>query len=302
MTPPPPPFGPSRRRIVNGGEYSPYDLPSNSPPLQEGEGIPIPAAIMSMFFEEMLESGVDLPFQFSIASSDDSGPGRPISGRLLAAILSGRELDDTMYEDLLELDEDKAIVPVNLDDFDVEKCTLDDNFECTICYGSFKPRESVARLRCQHDYCLCCTESFLSCKSRCPILDVCKKNALKNARSELSFLDDSKLYKMKKFANPLKELKHVRHVDYQICPFAVSLYGCYGKTAINFIHDFEKLVKRRMNKRFDRRLWLNRIVFTIFKSIPKMISKALMSVSAHYEDIAAVRFDGVEACFDDIDF
>ncbi|KAL0206127.1 hypothetical protein P9112_001434 [Eukaryota sp. TZLM1-RC] len=44
-----------------------------------------------------------------------------------------------------------------------------------------------------------------------------------------------------------------------------------------------------MNKRFDRRLWLNRIVFTIFKSIPKMISKALMSVSAHYENIAAVR-------------
>ncbi|KAL0226776.1 hypothetical protein P9112_014100 [Eukaryota sp. TZLM1-RC] len=44
-----------------------------------------------------------------------------------------------------------------------------------------------------------------------------------------------------------------------------------------------------MNKRFDRRLWLNRIVFTIFKSIPKMISKALMSVSAHYEEIAVVR-------------
>ncbi|KAL0226354.1 hypothetical protein P9112_013678 [Eukaryota sp. TZLM1-RC] len=103
-------------------------------------------------------------------------------------------------------------------------------------------------------------------------------------------LDDSELYKRKKYANPLKELKHVRHVDYQICPFAISLYGRLGKTALNFIDDFENLVKKRMNKRFDRRLWLNRIVFTIFKSIPKMISKALMSVSAHYENIAAVRF------------
>ncbi|KAL0210177.1 hypothetical protein P9112_010261 [Eukaryota sp. TZLM1-RC] len=93
----------------------------------------------------------------------------------------------------------------------------------------------------------------------------------------------------KKYANPLKELKHVHHVDYQICPFAISLYGRLGKTAMNFIDDFENLVKRRMNKRFDRRLWLNRIVFTIFKSIPKMISKALMSVSAHYEEIAVVR-------------
>ncbi|KAL0216298.1 hypothetical protein P9112_008482 [Eukaryota sp. TZLM1-RC] len=102
-------------------------------------------------------------------------------------------------------------------------------------------------------------------------------------------LDDSELYKRKKYANPLKELKHVRHVDYQICPFAISLYGRLGKTALNFIDDFENLVKKRMNKHFDRRLWLNRIVFTIFKSIPKMISKALMSVSAHYENIAAVR-------------
>ncbi|KAL0206130.1 hypothetical protein P9112_001437 [Eukaryota sp. TZLM1-RC] len=142
-------------------------------------------------------------------------------------------------------------------------------------------------------------------------VDVCKKNALKNAQSEVSPLDDSELYKRKKYANPLKELKHVRHVDYQICPFAISLYGRLGKTALNFIDDFENLVKKRMNKRFDRRLWLNfffkkkwlnRIVFTIFKSIPKMISKALMSVSAHYENIAAVRFDGVEACFEDIDF
>ncbi|KAL0214932.1 hypothetical protein P9112_007116 [Eukaryota sp. TZLM1-RC] len=133
-------------------------------------------------------------------------------------------------------------------------------------------------------------------------VDVCKKNVLKNAQSEVSPLDDSELYKWKKYANPLKELKHVRHVDYQICPFAISLYGRLGKTALNFIDDFENLVKRRMNKRFDRRLWLNRIVFTIFKSIPKMISKALMSVSAHYEEIAVARFDGVEACFEDIDF
>ncbi|KAL0204746.1 hypothetical protein P9112_000053 [Eukaryota sp. TZLM1-RC] len=134
-------------------------------------------------------------------------------------------------------------------------------------------------------------------------VDVCKKNALKNAQSEVSPLDDSELYKRKKYANPLKELKHVRHVDYQICPFAISLYSRLGKTAMNFIDDFENLVKRRMNKRFDHHLWLNPYCFfTIFKSIPKMISKALMSVSAHYEEIAVVRFDGVEACFEDIDF
>ncbi|KAL0216098.1 hypothetical protein P9112_008282 [Eukaryota sp. TZLM1-RC] len=124
-------------------------------------------------------------------------------------------------------------------------------------------------------------------------VDVCKKNAFKNAQFE---------YKRKKYANPLKELKHVRHVDYQICTFAISLYGRLGTTAVDFIDDYENLIKRRMNKRFDRRLWLNRIVFTIFKLIPEMIWKALMSVSARYRDIAVVRFDGVKACFEDIDF
>ncbi|KAL0204744.1 hypothetical protein P9112_000051 [Eukaryota sp. TZLM1-RC] len=104
-------------------------------------------------------------------------------------------------------------------------------------------------------------------------VDVCKKNALKNAQSEVS---------------PLMTPNCTNGKNYQICPFAISLYGRLGKTALNFIDDFENLVKKRMNKRFDRRLWLNRIVFTIFKSIPKMISKALMSVSAHYENIAAV--------------
>ncbi|KAL0206347.1 hypothetical protein P9112_001654 [Eukaryota sp. TZLM1-RC] len=76
-------------------------------------------------------------------------------------------------------------------------------------------------------------------------VDVCKKNALRNTQSEVSVLDDSELYKRKKYANPLKELKHVRHVEYQICPFAITLYGRLGKTAMNFIDDFEKPCKKR---------------------------------------------------------
>ncbi|KAL0210184.1 hypothetical protein P9112_010268 [Eukaryota sp. TZLM1-RC] len=76
-------------------------------------------------------------------------------------------------------------------------------------------------------------------------VDVCKKNALKNAQSEVSPLMTPNCTNGKKYANPLKELKHVRHVDYQICPFAISLYGRLGKTAMNFIDDFENLVKKK---------------------------------------------------------
>ncbi|KAL0226881.1 hypothetical protein P9112_014205 [Eukaryota sp. TZLM1-RC] len=133
-------------------------------------------------------------------------------------------------------------------------------------------------------------------------VDVCKKNALKNAQSEISALDYSELYKHEKYANPLKEFKHVRHVYHQICPFAISFYGHLEKTAMNLIDDGEIHIQTRMNQLFDRRMLLNRIVFTLFKTIPKMISKDLMSVCAHHEDIAVVRFYGVEACIEDIDF
>ncbi|KAL0206154.1 hypothetical protein P9112_001461 [Eukaryota sp. TZLM1-RC] len=114
-------------------------------------------------------------------------------------------------------------------------------------------------------------------------VDVCKKNALRNAQSEVSPLDDSELYKRKKYANPLKELKHVRHVDYQICPFAISLYGRLGNTAMNFIDDFENLVKRRMNKRFDRRLWLNfffnklKFIFNANKTLNKKLELNILN-------------------------
>ncbi|KAL0223855.1 hypothetical protein P9112_003245 [Eukaryota sp. TZLM1-RC] len=54
-------------------------------------------------------------------------------------------------------------------------------------------------------------------------VDVCREKCLKNAQSEVSPLDVSELYKRKKYANPLKKLKHLRHVDYQICPFAIPL-------------------------------------------------------------------------------
>ncbi|KAL0206070.1 hypothetical protein P9112_001377 [Eukaryota sp. TZLM1-RC] len=114
-------------------------------------------------------------------------------------------------------------------------------------------------------------------------VDVCKKNALRNAQSEVSPLDDSELYKRKKYANPLKELKHVRHVDYQICPFAISLYGRLGKTALNFIDDFENLVKKRMNKRFDRRLWLNfffnklKFIFNANKTLNKKLELNILN-------------------------
>ncbi|KAL0248772.1 hypothetical protein GEMRC1_004006 [Eukaryota sp. GEM-RC1] len=133
-------------------------------------------------------------------------------------------------------------------------------------------------------------------------VDVCKKTSLKNASSETSPLDISEQAKQDKYKKPLMALKHVKHVEYQLCPFAVSIYGRLGKSALIFLNDFGKILKNRMNKRFDHMLWLNRIVFTVFKTVPLIISKAFLTVSTFYEDKAVVRFDSDGCCFNDIKF
>ncbi|KAL0204719.1 hypothetical protein P9112_000026 [Eukaryota sp. TZLM1-RC] len=63
-------------------------------------------------------------------------------------------------------------------------------------------------------------------------VDVCKKNALKNAQSEVSPLDDSELYKRKNMQNPLKRIETCspcRLPNLPICYIVVwsSWKNCY---------------------------------------------------------------------------
>ncbi|KAL0229338.1 hypothetical protein GEMRC1_013956 [Eukaryota sp. GEM-RC1] len=133
-------------------------------------------------------------------------------------------------------------------------------------------------------------------------VDVCKKSAFKDAKNEVSPLNSSEQYKRNKYDEPLTALKHISHVEYKLCPFAISIYGRLGRDALCFLSDFEKVVKKRMNKKFDFKFWLNRIVFTIFKTIPILISKALLALSVFYEEKADVSFNGNDCCFNDIEF
>ncbi|KAL0211123.1 hypothetical protein P9112_009421 [Eukaryota sp. TZLM1-RC] len=57
-------------------------------------------------------------------------------------------------------------------------------------------------------------------------VDVCKKNALKNAQSEVSPLDDSELYKRKKYANPLKEFFFQTDLTTKV-PRRIQFYEIY---------------------------------------------------------------------------
>ncbi|KAL0252096.1 hypothetical protein GEMRC1_001308 [Eukaryota sp. GEM-RC1] len=49
-------------------------------------------------------------------------------------------------------------------------------------------------------------------------VDVCKKTSLKNVNSKTSPLDISEQGKQDKYKEPLMTLKHVKHVEYELCP------------------------------------------------------------------------------------
>ncbi|KAL0231453.1 hypothetical protein GEMRC1_010857 [Eukaryota sp. GEM-RC1] len=129
-----------------------------------------------------------------------------------------------------------------------------------------------------------------------------KKSCNKFVTKEISPLDIAENNKQRKYADPLKDLKHIVHVEYSLVPFAISIYGGLCKLALKFLDEDAKVVARNTNKIFDRSYWQNRIVFTILKAVPTMISKALLSLCVFYEDKASTKFDSKESCFDDIEY
>ncbi|KAL0222098.1 hypothetical protein RCL1_001952 [Eukaryota sp. TZLM3-RCL] len=122
-------------------------------------------------------------------------------------------------------------------------------------------------------------------------VDVCKSTADKSCFSETSLLDNAEQGKRLKYEKPLSNVKSVHHVKYELCPFAVSLIGNLGKSVINLLQDFKVLVSGRHHKHFDSKFWTNRLVFTIFKMVPLVVSRSLEAVSVILESKACVRLD-----------
>ncbi|KAL0228341.1 hypothetical protein RCL1_004484 [Eukaryota sp. TZLM3-RCL] len=127
-------------------------------------------------------------------------------------------------------------------------------------------------------------------------VDVCKLSAAKNSLSEVSPLSR----KFSKYNLALNSLKCVSHVKYELCPFAISLYGSLGRCALCILDDFFKLVSIRHKKHFDITLWRNRLVFTIFKHVPTMIDRSLEAVSVSLDDRAVTRIADLDSCFDEL--
>ncbi|KAL0216244.1 hypothetical protein P9112_008428 [Eukaryota sp. TZLM1-RC] len=114
-------------------------------------------------------------------------------------------------------------------------------------------------------------------------------------------LSNAENFKFKKYNEPLSKLASLQHAKYNLYPFVFSLFGSLAPTALRFLDDFEMIVKRRTGRNFNRLFWQNRIVFSIFKGMLKMVSDALLSLGSHYERVASSVFVLGEMDFLDVD-
>ncbi|KAL0224101.1 hypothetical protein P9112_003491 [Eukaryota sp. TZLM1-RC] len=105
-----------------------------------------------------------------------------------------------------------------------------------------------------------------------------------------------------KYEKLLAQLGRVEHVKYQFVPFAISLFGNIGPSGLHFFENFKKVLLNRSGKTMNSTFRLNRVVFCIFKSIPTMISKALLAIGVEYERNAVSRFSNSDAYLEGIEF
>ncbi|KAL0218694.1 hypothetical protein P9112_004347 [Eukaryota sp. TZLM1-RC] len=108
-------------------------------------------------------------------------------------------------------------------------------------------------------------------------------------------------YKIAKYAKPFSSVNENSHAQYNLCPF-VFLLGSLGKAAMAFLEDFVVVVKERPGRIFNRVYWQNRIVFSIFKGMVKLISDSLSSFGKFSESLAINCFDVGETGFEDVEF
>ncbi|KAL0205964.1 hypothetical protein P9112_001271 [Eukaryota sp. TZLM1-RC] len=133
-------------------------------------------------------------------------------------------------------------------------------------------------------------------------VDRCNASTERLANSEIhNSLSIAENFKIKKYNEPLSKLSTHQHAKYNLYPFVFSLFGSLAPTALRFLADFEMIVKRRTNRNFNRLFWQNRIVFSIFKGMLKMVPDALFFLGSHYERFASSCFVLGEMDYLDVD-
>ncbi|XP_074576972.1 uncharacterized protein LOC141833426 isoform X2 [Curcuma longa] len=92
------------------------------------------------------------------------------------------DIDDMSYEELLALGERIGNVSTGLSEETVSSCMVEtvhhscqqiqDEGKCAICLEEYEDNEKLGRLKCGHDYHICCISHWLKTKNICPICRV----------------------------------------------------------------------------------------------------------------------------------
>ncbi|KAL0224136.1 hypothetical protein P9112_003526 [Eukaryota sp. TZLM1-RC] len=84
--------------------------------------------------------------------------------------------------------------------------------------------------------------------------------------------------------------------------FAARLVYSAGKAAMAFLEDFVVVVEVRTGRISNRVYWQNRIIFSIFKGMVKLISDSLSSFGKFSESLAINCFDVGKVGIEDVEF
>ncbi|KAL0215320.1 hypothetical protein P9112_007504 [Eukaryota sp. TZLM1-RC] len=132
--------------------------------------------------------------------------------------------------------------------------------------------------------------------------DVSNSSNEKLAQTYNSPLRRAEEAKTIKYTENINNMNSNSHTQYLLCPFAFSLFGTLGKTALSFLDDFSSVVKNRIGRIFDRTFWQNRIVFSIIQGMYGLVSSSLLSLGKFYEEKAVGKFSMVDVEYEEIDF
>ncbi|KAL0216455.1 hypothetical protein P9112_008639 [Eukaryota sp. TZLM1-RC] len=77
--------------------------------------------------------------------------------------------------------------------------------------------------------------------------------------------------KRDKYTEILNDLNKNLYSKFSFVPFTFSIFGNIGQSALNFLNDFGNLCLSN-GKNFAGNLWKNRIIFALYKSVPKYLN------------------------------
>ncbi|KAL0208234.1 hypothetical protein P9112_010821 [Eukaryota sp. TZLM1-RC] len=117
-----------------------------------------------------------------------------------------------------------------------------------------------------------------------PFAFVYRDDVLLSTNGHLNKAEDRK---RDEYTEILNDLNKNLYSKFSFVPFAFSIFGNIGQSALNLITDFANLC-RSSGKNFAGNLWKNRIIFTLYRNVPKYLS---LMMSKLYKDSSRV---GVE--------